>query len=130
MKLTTQYYRNIIPAILVLFLISIISSYFLIRRELQRELDGAILRTKSRLIGYAREYNSLPRAISFDDQVIQFEKKTAPLADSGFSSSTQYIPEQKKDHLSRQLVFALPLKNDVWKVMITQPLEGTRHLTI
>jgi signal transduction histidine kinase len=130
MKLTTRYNRNIIPAIILIFLISIVSSYFLIREILQTELDGALLRTKNRLTNYIKQNDSIPRVSSFNDQVIRFEKGEAPLADSGFSSSTQYIPEQKKNHLSRQLIFTLLIKNEPWKVMISQPLEGSRHLTI
>ena len=130
MKLTTRYNRNIVPAIIIIFLVSIISSYFLIRNVLQNEVDAVILRTQNRVENYVRQNDRIPEISSFNDQVIRFEKGTASPKDSGFHSSTQYIPEQKKYHVSRQLIFTLFIKKAPWKVMISQPLEGTRHLTI
>ena len=130
MKLTSQYNRNIVPAIILIFLVAIISSYFLARQVLQNELDKAILRIKSRIENYAKHNNKIPEVSSFDDVVIRFERSAAPGNDSGFTSTKQYIPEQQKYHISRQLIFTLPVNNERWKVTICQPLEGTRHLTI
>jgi len=130
MKLTTQYNRNIVPAIIVIFLISIVSSYFLIRNVLQNEVDGALLRTRNRLTTYIKQNDRIPPISAFNDQVIRFEKGQASAPDSGFHSSTLYIPEQNRNHLSRQLVFTLQIKNEPWKVTVSQPLEGSRHLTI
>jgi signal transduction histidine kinase len=42
----------------------------------------------------------------------------------------QYIPEQQKNHISRKLSFTLLLHDQPWEVTISEPLEGTRHLTI
>ncbi|MDP4246935.1 MAG: hypothetical protein Q8932_13900, partial [Bacteroidota bacterium] len=130
MKLTARYNRLIIPSITLVFLISIVCSYFLIRQVLQRELDGAILRSKKRIETYIQNNKAIPGITSFDDQIIRFEEHNAPLEDSGFHSATQYIAEQQKYHISRSLVFAVTLKKERWKVTISQPLEGTSHLTI
>ncbi|MBS1655450.1 MAG: HAMP domain-containing histidine kinase, partial [Bacteroidetes bacterium] len=130
MKLTTRYNRFVIPSITIVFLISIVSSYFLIRNVLQNELDGIILRTKSRIETYIQQNHRVPDISSFNDQVIHFEKLSGPLSDSGFHSTTQYIPEQNKNHISRLLIFHTSINNEQWKVTISQPLEGTRHLTI
>jgi signal transduction histidine kinase len=129
MKLTARYNRLIIPSISIVFLLSIVCSYFLIRQVLQRELDGSILRSKGRIEVYIRNNKALPGINAFDDQIIHFEKQAGPLADSGFHSTMQYIAEQRKDHISRSLVFAVGLNNERWKVTISQPLEGTSHLT-
>jgi signal transduction histidine kinase len=130
MKLTTRYNRFVIPSITIVFLISIISSYFLIRKVLQNELDEIILRTKSRIETYIQQNNRIPGISTFNDQIIHFEKLNGPLTDSGFHSTTQYIPEQNKNHISRLLIFHTKINNEQWKVTISQPLEGTRHLTI
>jgi hypothetical protein len=130
MKLISRYNRYIIPTLTLLFIICIVSSYFLIRNVLQHELDGIILRTKHRIEKYAVVHDTLPSINSFSDELVIFEKSNGQLKDSGFSSTTQIIPEQKKDHISRKLVFLLPVKNEYFKVTITAPLEGTRHLTI
>lgn len=129
MKLTSQYNRNIIPAIILIFLGSTISSYFLIRNVLQNEVDKAIIRTRGRVEYFVKQNHRIPVINTFDDLVIRFEPAT-PASDSGFSSATQFIPEQNKQHLSRQLVFNLADNNQNWRVTISQPLEGTKHLTI
>jgi len=130
MKLISRYNRYIIPTLTTLFVICIVTSYFLIKNVLQHELDEIILRTKSRIEKYADSSGRMPSINSFSDQQIKFEKITVPLKDSGFSSTTQFIPEQNKSHISRKLVCSMPVKNELYKVTITEPLEGTRHLTI
>jgi signal transduction histidine kinase len=129
MKLTTQYYRHIVPAVTVLFLAVIVSSFFLIRLTLQTELDSILLRSKLRIEAYVRANERLPEVSSFNDQQIRF-RKVAALRDSVLSDTMQYIPEQEKNHISRKLCFTLLLHGQPWEVTISEPLEGTRHLTI
>ncbi len=52
------------------------------------------------------------------------------MGDSGLSSDRQLIPEQNKEHISRKLVFGIQFQNENYKVTVSSPLEGTRHLTI
>ena len=130
MKLITRYNRYILPAFGTLFLLCIISCYFLIRQLLQNELDEIILRTKSRIENYVTANHTLPVISSFNDQQVQFEALHSPFNKSEFSTTKQFIPEQNKNHTARTMVFGLMLNNIPYKVVITQPLEGTRHLTI
>jgi signal transduction histidine kinase len=129
MKLTTLYYRHIVPAVMVLFLVVIASAYFLIRQALRRELDLALLRSKSRIEYYVKVNGRLPAVSSFDDQHVEFIRNGSSAADS-FSNTMLYIPEQKKMHISRKLSFSVLLSGVAWKVTVSQPLEGTRHMTI
>ncbi|HVU94361.1 MAG TPA: HAMP domain-containing sensor histidine kinase [Puia sp.] len=129
MKLTTQYYRHIVPAVTVLFLAVIVSSFFLIRLTLQTELDSILLRSKLRVEAYVRANGRLPEVSTFNDQQIHF-RRVAALRDSVLSDTMQYIPEQLKNHISRKLCFTLLLHDQPWEVTISEPLEGTRHLTI
>ena len=129
MKLTTHYYRHILPIVLLLFLATIVASYFLIRRTLRRELDFALLRSKSRIENYVRRENRLPDLNSFDDQLVRFTR-VAIVKPTVFTDTMQYISEQKKQHISRKLSFTLLLDSQCWEVTVSQPLEGTRHLTI
>ena len=129
MKLTTQYYRHIVPAVTVLFLAVIVGSFFLIRLTLQTELDSILLRSKLRVEAYVRANGRLPEVSSFNDQQINF-RRVAALRDSVLSDTMQYIPEQQKNHISRKLSFTLLLHDQPWEVTISEPLEGTRHLTI
>jgi signal transduction histidine kinase len=134
MKLTTLYYKHIVPAVMVLFLVVIASAYFLIRQALQRELDLALLRSKSRIEYYVKTNGRLPEVSAFDDQHIAFAPGSAAFAGGSaadsFSNTMLYIPEQKKMHISRKLSFSLLLDGQSWRVTVSQPLEGTRHMTI
>jgi len=130
MKLITRYNRYLLPVLAVLFSITTLSSYFLIREVLQNQLDEILFRAKGRIENYVAVNNAIPVVNSFDDQKVIFEKLTWPVQDSGFTSSTQFIPEQNKQHLSRKLVFILQLHNEQYKVTVSEPLEGTKHLTI
>lgn len=128
-KLTTLYYQHIIPVVLVLLLAGIVSSYFLVRRILQGELDAILDRSKSRIESYIRVNNRLPEINTVDDQLVLF-RKASSMKDSVFSDTMQYIPEQQKYHISRKLFFTTRLNGEPWEVTVIQPLEGTRHLTI
>lgn len=129
MKLTTHYYKHIVPAIMVLFVLVIVSAYFLIRHALQRELDKGLLRSKSRIEAYVKANGRLPEVTAFDDEHITFTAGGAAEADS-LSNTMVFIPEQNKMHISRKLSFSLVASGRTWDVTISQPLEGTRHMTI
>lgn len=130
MKLISRYNRYLLPLLAVLFIVSTVSSYYLIKEVLQNELDEILRRSRGRIENYVATFHTVPVVSSFDDQKVSFEKLDGPLTDSGFTSATQYIPEQNKQHLSQKLVFGLQINNVPYKVTISEPLEGTRHLTI
>ncbi|HEY4148347.1 MAG TPA: HAMP domain-containing sensor histidine kinase [Chitinophagaceae bacterium] len=129
MKLASRYNRFNLPVMISLFFLSGIASYFLIRRALQNELDLGLTRIQKRITDYTAAHGQIPSIISFDDQKVSFEKTgDAPLTQS-FSTTKEFIPEQNKEHISRTLVFPLAAGGQRYKVQITMPLEGTRHMT-
>jgi signal transduction histidine kinase len=129
MKLISRYNRFLFPVLIFLFIVSTVTSYYLIKNVLQNELDEILLRSKSRIEKSAVANNAIPVINSFDDQQVRFEKMDGALTESGFKSTTQLIPEQNKEHLSRSLTFKLLVNNQPYKVTISEPLEGTKHLT-
>ena len=129
MKLTTLYYRHLVPAVTVLFVAAIVSNWLLIRRALQHESDGALRRSRGRIEQYVRLNHRLPEVTAFDDQQIRFIPVTASLP-VVLSDTMQFIPEQKKNHISRKLSFPFVVNGQPWEVTITQPLEGTRHIMV
>jgi signal transduction histidine kinase len=129
MKLISRYNRFLFPILIFLFILSTVTSYYLIKNVLQNELDEILLRSQSRIEKYTAANNTIPVINSFDDQQVRFQKIEGVLTDSGFKSTTQFIPEQNKEHLSRSLTFKLLVNNQPYKVTIIEPLEGTKHLT-
>lgn len=129
MKLIHKYNRMILPVMSLLFIASILCSYYLIRMALQKELDGALMRTHLRIEQYVKAHGELPVLLSFNDQHITFEKANGVVRDTGYSSSMLYIPEQQKDHISRRLVMPVMVRGETYRETILQPLEGIKHLT-
>jgi signal transduction histidine kinase len=129
MKLTTHYYKHIVPAVMVLFVAVIVSAFFLIRHALQNELDKGLLRSKSRIEAFVQANRRLPEVSSFDDEHVVFAPAVSAEADS-LTNTMVYIPEQKKFHISRKLGFSMVVNGQALRVTISQPLEGTRHMTI
>ncbi len=129
MKLIKRYNQYLFPLLIVLFIASTVSSYFLIKKTLQNELDSILLRSKSRIEKYVNNNQSLPLISSFDEQKTIFKKIATPLKEIKLTTGTQLIDEQNKEHISRKLVFSVNVKNETYEVTITEPLEGTKHLT-
>lgn len=130
MKLINKYNRFILPVFFILFLLSVVISYFLIKNVLQNELDSILLRTKTRIENYITQNQKLPYINTFNDQQVVFEKTNVLIEATSITSATQYIPEQNKYHISRKLVFGANVNGELYKISISEPLEGTKHLTI
>lgn len=129
MKLINRYNLYLVPLLMVLFIISSITGFFFIKNVLQNELDEQLLRSRSRIEKYVLQQQQLPNIESFDGMEMYISKTTAGFKDTGISSASQYIPEQKKMHLSRKMVFTILFKSQLYTITILKPLEGTRHLT-
>lgn len=129
MKLQAGYNKLIIPVITLLFCGSVTISYFQIRRVLQNELDESLRRTQKRIETFIRENGRAPEISSFSDQVVTFDHIDNKDTSTVIKTSTIYIVEQKKEHLSRELRFPVTIKDTVQLCTIKQPLEGTKHLT-
>lgn len=129
MKIIDRYHRFNLPVMILTFLISGLGSYFLIMRALQNELDLSLIRVEKRIEDYVHIHKTLPAINSFDDQSIKFEKINHPIPVALFETTKKLIPEQKEKHLSRKLVSQLIVNGEIYKITITSPLEGTKHMT-
>jgi signal transduction histidine kinase len=129
MKLITRYNRFNLPLMILTFLIAGIFSYWLIRQVLQNELDKGLSRVQGRIQEYVRLHKALPQINSFDDQMVEFEKTDKPIPVTLFETTKKLIPEQKEEHISRRLIACLLVNNERYKLTITSPLEGTKHMT-
>jgi signal transduction histidine kinase len=129
MKLITRYNRFNLPVMILTFLIAGIFSYWLIRQVLQNELDLSLSRVQSRIQEYVRIHKALPQISSFDDQKIEFERTDKEVPTALFETTKKLIPEQNEQHISRKLVSRLWVNNQLYKLTITSPLEGTKHMT-
>lgn len=129
MRLIVKYNWYTISTMIVVFILSIIGAFFLIKGALTRELDLSLLRVKMRIQKYVDENQKLPVINLLDDEKIQFRKASHSLNTEKFETVEQYISEQHKYHISRRLSYGIVLGNQPYIVSVSCPLEGTRHMT-
>ncbi|HEX9511496.1 MAG TPA: histidine kinase dimerization/phospho-acceptor domain-containing protein [Puia sp.] len=129
MKLITRYNRFNLPVMILTFLITGVFSYWLIRQVLQNELDKSLRRVQGRIQEYIRVHKTLPPINSFDDLGVAFEKTDKDNPVAVFRTTQKLIPEQHEAHISRELVSSLRVNGQSYKLIVTSPLEGTKHMT-
>jgi signal transduction histidine kinase len=128
MRLIVKYNWYTISTMIVVFILSIIGAFFLIKGALTRELDLSLFRVKTRIQRYVDENHKLPVINLLDDEKIRFTKTSHSLSTEKFETVEQYISEQHKYHISRRLSYGLVLGNQPYIVSVSCPLEGTRHM--
>src|ERR1700744_604419 len=130
MRLIGKYNLYSVSVMLLVFVISSVASYFLIKQALTKELDVSLLRVKSRIQTYIDKNHTLPVLNSFDDETVTFEATSKKNIEPYFTTVQKFIKEQNKLHISRRLTYVIYVNNQNYLVSITSPLEGTRHMSI
>jgi signal transduction histidine kinase len=115
---------------ILVFIISSVGAYFLIKSALTKELDISLLRVKDRIQTYIDRNHALPVLNSFDDETVSFQPINKKNAEISFTTVQKYIKEQHKFHISRRLSYHTSVNNQNYFITITSPLEGTRHMLI
>jgi signal transduction histidine kinase len=113
----------------VIFIISSVCSYFLVVQVFRSELDRGLYEVQKRIQNYVNEYHNVPRVSLVNDQKIEFEKTNIKLAQSAIKDADVLYHYKKKKHPSRELKYTMLIDGQLYNVTITQPLEGTSHLT-
>ncbi len=130
MRLVVKYNLYSVSVMILVFIISSFSAYFLIKSALTKELDISIIRVQTRIEAYIAKNHKLPVLNSFDDETVTFEATNKKIAAPYFTTVQKYIREQNKLHISRRLSFETNVNNQNYLISITSPLEGTRHMLI
>ncbi|HEY5325586.1 MAG TPA: HAMP domain-containing sensor histidine kinase [Mucilaginibacter sp.] len=113
----------------LIFIISSAASYLLVIYVFKNELDNNLHAVQKRIQNYVDEYHSIPLISLVNDQKIEFKKTNTKLFKPAIKEVETFYKYKKKKHPSRQLQYTMPINNQLYKVTITQPLEGTSHLT-
>ena len=130
MRLIAKYNLYSVSIMLLVFVISSVLSFFLIKQALTKELDVSLVRVKGRIQSYIEKNHRLPVLNSFDDETVSFTATNQKAPVSYFTTVQKYIKEQNKLHISRRLSYSTSVGNQNYIVSITSPLEGTRHMSI
>lgn len=129
MKLVTKYNRYTFSLMAIIFIVSSVVSCILLRQVFQNELDNNLYEVQRRIQNQVDEYHNIPLIGSLNDQKINFEKTQKPIVQPFIDEVDAYYKYKKRTHDSRQLTYTMPINGQLYKVTITQPLEGMTHLT-
>lgn len=133
MKLLSMYNRYNVSVMVLVFILSSTSSFFLIKEVLKNEVDGSLIRVKDKIQRFVDQNGRLPEVNLLNDEMISFLKKTEgselSKAKLEFRSVRVFVPGLGREHFCRQLNYPVLVKGQWYLVSITNPLEGTSHLT-
>lgn len=128
MKLFTRYSRINLLATVIVFLLSGISFYFVLRFILIDQVDEDLKIEQHEIENYAAKYSRLPEIISVRDQQISY----TPVAETNqkriFRTLPVYDSEEGRAELSRQLTFYIETGNQRYRIQVRKSLEGTEKL--
>ena len=125
MKLFHKYTRINLVFTVIIFLLSGIAFYFMLRYTLINQIDEDLETEKSEIVTYVSKYNKLPEALSTKDQSTLYEHTDDTCIKEKFKTHKQY---RKDDDYVRQLTFPLQVANDHYKVTVSKPLEGIENI--
>ncbi len=112
----------------VLFLLSGISYYFLINYVLVHELDEALEDYRARIENFVEKQDQLPPIAHMDETLVKY----IPTSESGRHQQLQTVnlsdAPEKRNHNYRQLSYNQKVKNTYYRVTLAKPIEGVRLL--
>lgn len=127
MKLITKYNSiNIIVTVIILLLSSVVY-YFFIRATLVHQLDKELKTEKKELKEYVKENNNLPEPTNYKDEQEEFVQ-IKNLTPERFFSVKVYDKEHAENIYYRQLEFAVPINDRIFKVIIRKSQQETEDL--
>jgi signal transduction histidine kinase len=128
LKLVNKYNQYTFSLMTLIFIISGLVSFFLVKQVFKSELDNDLNRKIARIQTYADMYHTIPTANFINDQKIESEKTNYILKSAVISTVEAHYKDKKKSHISRQIVFTAFINKEPYKVTVTEPIEGTSHL--
>jgi len=129
MKLFARYNRINLTVMVLLFLLSGISYYFLINYILVHELDEALEDYKSRIENFVEKQGKLPPAGHLDETLVSYEPTNELKQHTHLQTLNLKDAPTSRSHNYRQLVYHQEVKNLHYRVTIAKPIEGVKLLT-
>jgi len=128
MKLFSKYNRINLFVMAIIFLLSGLGYFFLVRFVLIHELDEALDDYKTRIELHVKKQGTLPVSSDLDDTYIAFSKATKK-HHKHFSLVDLQRVNENKIHKYRQLIYSQQVGDAYYDVTIAKELEGTKLLT-
>ncbi len=126
MKLFTRYHRINLLATVIVFLLSGIAFYFVLRFVLIDQVDEDLKIEQHEIESYVNKYQQLPEIIPVKDQHIAFTKA----AEKGGRRKFTTLPgnDRHDDDIFRQVSFYINVNGQWWLATVGKSLEGTDRM--
>jgi len=128
MKLFTRYNRINLLATVIVFLLSGISFYFLLRFVLIDQVDDDLKIEQHEIQNYVQQYNRLPEIIAVKDQLISYQPVVSDGGSKNFSNIRMRNSGESEKEMYRQYIFYIHAANQWWQVSVSKSLEGTDNI--
>lgn len=123
MKLFTRYNRINLLATVVIFLLSGIAFYFLLRFILVSQVDDDLVIEQQEINNYIHKYNKLPEVIPVKDQNISYVQ--VDHKSNGQRIETERVQHDSRKDVFRTLRFNVAADGKWYEVTVQKSLEGT-----
>ncbi|XZF16215.1 sensor histidine kinase [Chitinophagaceae bacterium MMS25-I14] len=128
MKLFTRYNRVNLLVMIVVFLLSSMASYVLLRFVLIHELDEDLYDRKYEIKQYIQHNGKLPFLQNVADEMITCTPATDTVLQFKPRSASLYNPGEEKTTQFRQTGFTVHTGTQYYNITIARPLEGMHGL--
>ena len=128
MKLFTRYNRLNLFATVLIFLLSSIAYYFLLRYVMISQLDENLKIEKEEIENYAAKYNRLPEIIPVEDQLITFKPANINYQKRSFKTVMDYDSMESVTSEFRELIFTFKVGGKWQQAMVGKSMESTEDL--
>lgn len=127
MKLFHKYSRINLSFMMMIFILSGVLYFVLVRFVLIHELDEALTDYKDRIEAYSNEHHQLPQRCMLDQTLIDYYPASKNEKDHSYFMN-RFDPSEKRTHKYRQLEFTQQAGNQYYRITIARELEGTNML--
>jgi signal transduction histidine kinase len=128
MKLFSRYTRINLVATVIVFLLSAIAFYFLLRFIVLNQVDEDLKIEQREIETYTNKYTRLPEIITVRDQYITYTKTEKAGGKRIFYSLLMKEATDKEAEVFRQLLFYINVRGQWYQITVSKSLEGTDNL--
>lgn len=128
MKLLVKYSRINAFTAIIIFLLSGIAFYFLLRYVLVNQLDHDLSIEEDEIMIHTKQSGTLPQIIPLKDQLIHFEAVTQT-GKRQFNTVSILDSTENENEPYRQLVFYITADNRYYKAIVLKSMEATDNIT-
>ncbi|MEO6916804.1 MAG: HAMP domain-containing sensor histidine kinase [Chitinophagaceae bacterium] len=127
MKLFTRYNRLNLLSTVIIFVLTSITYYYLLRYVIITQLDDDLKIEKDEIINFAGKFNHLPEIIPVKEQMISFHAADGPSKDI-LETEKGYDYVEKENSEFRKLYFTFQIKDKWYTALVGKSMEATENL--